>query len=907
MTRARQSDVRAELSRADVLLIDGSVAVIRPLRLDDRDGLDALHEAASSDSLHFRFFSASRKVGHDYVAHLFSKAGPAVCLVVTIRDQLVAVATAEKVDEGVAEVAFLVADNLRGHGLGSLLLEHLAAAARDLGIRRFTAQVLADNLAMSRVFLDAGFHQTRTMSEGVLEVELSTAASARAVAAADVRESHSEARSLAALTTPRLVAVVGARQDATGIGHAVLDSIRAGGFTGELVAVHPRAHTIDGITAYPRLSDIPGHVDIAVIAVPATAALEVTRDAVEAGVSTMVVISSGFGELGEAGAAIQRRIVRLARDNSIRVVGPNCLGVMINDPGVRLNATFTRLVPPAGGLAMASQSGGVGIALLDVATRMGLGMAAFVSLGNKADVSSNDLLAAWLEDPRVTAAALYLESFGNAGKFARMARTFSERKPLLAVMGGRSAGGQRAGASHTAAAATPAVGVDALFEHTGVIACRSAEAIAETALLLAEQPLPKGRRVAIISNAGGMGVLAADAADANGLIVPELSAPLRARVQRHVGGTAGTSNPIDLGAGVAAADLEATVTHVLASGEVDAVVAILVATSVADPTPLLGAVSDARSAHLELPVILVAMGGLDASPGTHPGVTSLPSVDAAVNSLARVSRYAEWLQMPHDETVPHDDERAVEARLCAHDLLDPDQAAGAGRSLDGWLSPQQVTALLTPYDLAPRGRVALSALEAAKVAVEIGFPVAVKVADPDVVHKTDRGLVRTGLQSAEEVVSAVQAFEQELRLTPAPVLVQPMATGVELALGIVRDPGFGPLVMAAAGGIATDVWDDRAFLIPPVSPRDAARAVRSLRIWPLLEGYRGSEPADVSGLEQLLVSLGELAVDVPQLAELDLNPVIVMTKDTALVDVKVRLARPTMTNAGIPRQLRPAP
>lgn len=896
-----QPDVRAEKSRADVLLSNGSVAVIRPLRFGDRAGLDALHEGASDDSLHFRFFATSRKVGHDYVAHLFSEKGPAACLVATIREQLVAVATAERIDEGTAEVAFLVADHLHGLGLGSLLVEHLAAAARDLGIRRFTAEVLGDNLVMSRVFLDAGFHQTRTMTGGVLQVEMSTAASARAVAAADERESHSEARSLAALHNPRLVAVVGARRDGTGIGHAVLESIRQGGFTGDVVAVHPRARSIDGVSAYPRLSDVPGHIDIAVVAVPATAALDVTRDAVEAGVSTMVVISSGFEELGAAGAKIQRSVVRLARDHSIRLVGPNCLGVMINDPSVRLNATFTRLVPPVGGLAMASQSGGVGIALLDVATRMGLGVASFVSLGNKADVSGNDLLAAWLDDPRVSAAALYLESFGNASKFARMARTFSERKPLLAVVGGRSAGGQRAGASHTAAAATPAVGVDALFEHTGVIACHSAETMAETALLLAEQPPPAGRRVAIISNAGGMGVLAADAAEGDGLVVPELSASLRARVQRHVGGTAGTSNPIDLGAGVSATDLKAAVSHVLASGEVDAVTVILVATSVSDPTPLLGAVSGARIAHPEIPVVLVAMGGLDASPGTHPGVTSLPSVDAAVGALARVTRYAEWRRMPHDEIAPHDDARAAQVRRCADEQLD------SGTSVGGWLPPQQVTALLAPYDLAPIGRVALSALEAAEVATEIGFPVAVKVADPEVVHKTDRGLVRVGLQTTAEVVSAVEAFELELRLSPAPVLVQPMVTGVEVALGIVRDPGFGPLVMVAAGGVATDVWDDRAFLIPPVSARDAARAVRSLRIWPLLEGYRGSDPGDVDGLERLLVSLGQLAVDVPQLAELDLNPVIVMTESTALVDVKVRLARPTVTNAGVPRQLRPVP
>lgn len=892
---------------ADVLLADGSIAVIRGLLPEDREALDELHEHASDDSIRFRFFAPSRTAGHDYVARMFSDdRAPVECLVATLGDRLVAVATAEAVPDGdptSAEVAFLVADDLHGLGLGSLLLEHLAARARDHGIRRFTAEVLSGNRAMLGVFKDAGFTLTRSSSEGITDLVMSTTASSAAVAAADQRERQAEARSLHPLLTPRCVAVVGARRDRTGVGHAVLGSIREGGFTGSVYALHPRAADLDGgrldgVPAYARLVDVPEHVDIAVVAVPPKRVLAVVEDAVAAGVSSLVVVTSGLGEMGEEGARIQRSIARLARAHSIRVIGPNCLGVMVNDPDVRLNATFTRAKPPAGGLAVASQSGGVGIALLDVATRWGLGIGSFISLGNKTDVSGNDLLAAWVDDPRVTAAALYLESFGNAPKFARMARTFSERKPLLGVVGGRSAGGTRAGSSHTAAAATPAAGVDALFAQSGVIACRSAEDLAQTALLLAEQPLPGGARVGVVSNAGGVGVLAADALDARGLLVPEFSPELCAALAAHITSTVGTSNPVDLGAGVAPADLAATVELVLASGEVDTLLVPLVATSVSDPHLMLRALVAARAKQPGPPLVLVPMGGLPVEPGTHPGITVLASLDFAAESVAKVVKYAAWLAEPHDEVPPTDEDRADLSRRRA-------QALAASSDTGGWLPAHDAAALLTPYGLAPDGDIAPDVTAAARLATRIGFPVAVKVADPEIVHKSDRGLVRVGLRTVAEVRRAVRGFQAELHRSPVPVLVQPMASGVELALGIVRDPGFGPLVMVAAGGVATEVWDDRAFLVPPVSRHDAARVVRSLRIWPLLEGYRGTEPADVEALERLVVALGQLALDVPEVAELDLNPVVVGPDGAVLVDVKARLAGSERTDAGIPRRLRP--
>jgi acyl-CoA synthetase (NDP forming) len=682
------------------------------------------------------------------------------------------------------------------------------------------------------------------------------------------------------------------------VGAAVLHSITAGGYTGRLCAVHPRAREVAGVPAYPSLDEVPWHVDLLVVAVPADGVLETLEQAARAEVSTAVVITSGFEELGATGAETQQAMLRVAREHSIRLVGPNCLGVMANHPDIRLNATFSPAVPPTGTLAIASQSGGVGIALIDVARELGLGIGSFVSLGNKADVSGNDLLAAWWDDPRVGAAALYLESFGNAPKFARVARRFSERKPLLAVVGGRSAGGRRAGASHTAAATTPAVGIDALFAQAGVIGCGSAEEMAETALVLAEQPRPAGPRLGILSNAGGLGVLAADAAEGCGLVVPELSPGLRTRIGAHVSGTSGTSNPVDAGAGTSAADLAAISDALLGSEEIDALVVVLVRTNVTDTGPIVAALARSRAAHPDKPVVLVPMGGLDSREAAGSGMTVLRSGGGAVRALGRASAYAAWLRVPHEEPPATDEAVVAAARRTAAELLDRSAEAG------GWLGVEHASRLLEPYGLVPDGTLVHSPLAASAAAGRLGFPVAVKVSDPRVVHKTDRGLVRVGLESAVEVVAAVRDFEAELGQDDVPVLVQPVVTGVEMALGVVRDPGFGPLVMVAAGGVATDLWADRAFLVPPVSRADAERALRSLRVWPLVEGYRGGARGDVDGLVDLVVTLGSLAADLPHLAELDLNPVVVTPEGCSLVDVKVRLAAAPALNAGIPRQLR---
>ncbi|MEO5851038.1 MAG: GNAT family N-acetyltransferase [Nocardioides sp.] len=879
---------------ADVLMADGSIAVIRPLHADDEPALLALHESVSEDTLRMRFFTPSHEAGRRYVAHLFSPDNTgSAALVAVVKGRVAALATAEQLAPDSAEVAFLVSDEDRGRGLGSLLLEHLAALGRQYGVSRFEAEVLADNYGMLRVFRGAGFAVTRRTAEGEVSVELRTDASQEVIDAADRREWRAEARSLRPLLYPRSVAVVGVRRSAGGFGFGVLDAIRSSAYRGELHVVHPEAAEIDGVTASPSLAAIAAPIDLVVVAVPADGVAAVLREAAEAGAGAVLVVSAGF-DGRPAGA---EELLALARAHSLRMVGPNSQGVLGNDPGLALNATFLRDLPVPGGLAVASQSGGMGFALLDLARDLGLGVHAFVSLGDKVDVSSNDLLAAWMDDDAVTAAALYLESFGNALKFARTARRFAERKPLLAVVGGRSR--VRLQRTHEGPG-SPGVGVDALLTQAGVIACRTGAELTETALLLTEQPLPAGLRVGIVSNTGGLGALTMDLVDAQGLAVVALTPPLQAALGDAVGGAVDARNPVDLGADVSAEDLEACVSGLLGSGEVDAVLVLLVVTRLSDRDALFAALGRARAGVPDRPVLLVAPGAVAAEARGTAGVTVYRTVEAATGALGRTMRYAEWRRVPADRPVVGLGTRGAHARAWAAARL----AAHDGRS--EWLPADAMLELLAPYGVTLAGIVCPPG-DAVRVASALGYPVVVKVADPTELHKTDRGLVRVDLRTGAEVAEAVAGFAVEVDRSgedARDVLVQPLLLGHQVSVGIVRDETLGPLVRVAAGGGASEGWDDEVLLLPPVGPTDAARAVRALRLWPQLLGNLGLAAVDVSGLESLVVSVGQLAVDVPHVAALTLDPVVLTTVGLHCVDVKARLVAPPPLDAGIPRRLR---
>ncbi|MGC9669774.1 GNAT family N-acetyltransferase [Planosporangium sp. 12N6] len=854
----------------DALAADGRVVRIRPVDPQDATALRALYDNANDRSLYLRFFASGRRQIDAEVRRLTRPTAPDHRVMVVLdADRLIGVASYERGDsEPFAEFALLVADAEHGRGIGTLLLEHLVRQARGDGIRELCGDILVDNPAMLRVARDLTPGMLVRADAGVMRVSISTAADDRAQALIDLRERSAERKALHPLLAPVSIAVIGAGRKPGGVGHEVLCNLREHGFIGPLYPVNPNADEVAGLKSYPTVSAVPQPVDLAVIAVPAPAVEAVLTDAGIARVGAAVVLSSGFAETGPAGTAAQSALVRAARAHGIRLVGPNCLGVLNTDPTVRMAATFATAVPPVGGLAIASQSGAVGIAVLDHAARAGIGVSQFVSLGNKADVSGNDLLAYWYDDPTTRAVALYLESFGNPRKFARITRALARRKPVLAVKGGRSVGGQRAGASHTAAAAAPDVAVDTLFAQAGVVRTDTLGELLDAARLLVSQPLPAGNRLGIVGNAGGVNVLAADAADAAGLVVPETTA----------------GNPVDLGASATPAALTDAVARMTTGGGVDAVLAIFAATRANDVPGMLTALADAADAAPSVPVAVVLLGVPDTP--SHLGQRATPVYalpEQAVRALGHAARYAAWRREPLGCRPDLYDVDPARARI----LVDRALATGGG-----WQPPGMVTGLLAYYGIRAVDTVVACGLDdVAAAAARLGYPVVVKAADPTITHKTDRHLVQLDLADSGAVRDAYAAITATLGDPQAPVVVQPMRHGgVELAVGVVHDPLFGSLVMLGLGGTHTDLLGDRTFRLLPVTDLDAHRMWRSLRGAPLLTGYRGAPAVDTAALEDLLLRVGRLAEDVPEIAELDLNPVLAFPDEVATVDAKLRLA-----------------
>ncbi|MEO7259942.1 MAG: acetate--CoA ligase family protein [Jatrophihabitantaceae bacterium] len=734
---------------------------------------------------------------------------------------------------------------------------------------------------MVRALTDLGFACTAQFDAGVTRYLFALKPTEAMVAAMDSRDQTAELASLRPLLRPASVVVVGAGQRERSVGHQVLRNIVGGGFTGSLYVVNPRHSQVLGVASYPTAAELPAAPDLAVIAVPADQVLSTVTDCGRRGVGAVLVLAAGFGEYGVQGSAQQDHLLTVTRRYSMRLVGPNCLGLLNTDSTVRLNATFAPLSLTAGGLALVSQSGALGIAVLRAAERCGLGVSQFVSVGNKADVSSNDLLTCWERDERTRVIALYLESFGNPRRFARIARRVSRTKPILAIKAGRSEAGRRAGQSHTAAAASSDAVVDVLLEQAGVLRMDTMEQLLDTVRALCDQPLPAGSRVAIIGNSGGPAILAADAAAAAGLAVAELSAKVRAELAAAAPSAASTQNPVDLGAGIQPSQVRAAIELLLDCGEVDSVLVVFTETLVADPAELTAAVGQA-AARSDKPIVLTQVGEqarsilLDGMSRPLP-VFAFP--EPAARALASAWRYAQIRSTPHSAVIRPLDLDVKGARRLITGRL------GSGQE---WLGADDAANLLAAYGilLCPE-RVARSLEQAAAGAAELGYPVALKLAD-GTVHKSDVGGVRTELV---DETSLRAAYREMVGDRPAGVLVQPMVTGgTELIVGGLQDCQFGPVVMVGAGGVFADLLADRRFRLAPLSAQDAEAMIEELRFGKLLDGYRGRPPVSRAALAQLLLRLALLIDDHPEIAEIDLNPVIGRGEELTVVDAKVRIA-----------------
>ncbi len=814
---------------ADVLLSDGTTVHLRRIEPTDAGGIVAFHSRMSERTRYFRYFSDYPRIpDRDLERFVNVDHAEREAFVVLAGDRITAVGRYERhaPTSPDAEVAFVVEDALQGRGIGSVLIEHLAAAARDVGITRFTAEVLPANGAMLRVFGDTGYPVTRRYADGVVELSFPIAPTDRSREVQESREQRTESRSIARLLHPRGVAVYGASASGQGVGAALLGHLRDGGFPGAVVPVHRSAARVGGLPAYRCAADAGAPVDLAVVAVPPEAVATVVDDAAAAGAHGLVVVSAGFAESGPAGAAAQRELIRAAHAAGMRVVGPNCLGIANTDPGVRLNATLAPRLPPPGRVGFFSQSGALGVALLAEAERRGLGLSSFVSAGNRADVSGNDLLQYWQDDPQTDAVLLYLETFGNPRKFARLARRMSRVKPVVAVASATRPEGLAGDLPGPDAHA-----VTALFARSGVIRVDTVAELFDAGLLLAHQPLPAGRRVAVVGNASALAGLAVTACRANGLTVAD-------------------GYPVHLSPQAGAHEFAGALAGAATDDRVDALVAVFA-------PPLPGQLPD-EDADFASAVASVALAGQKPTvatflAGSLPArVPAYPSVEEAVRALGRVANYADWLRRPPG-TVP--------------DLpgVDPSAAAAA---LHG-----PPAALLATYGITvvPSQDVS-SEDEAAAAADAFGYPVAVKAAAGGLRHRIDLGAVRLGLPDERALRHAYA--EMATRFGPQ-MLVQPMvAPGVACTVEMVEDPAFGPVIGFGLGGVAGELLGDRAWRAAPLTDHAAEALVDEPRAAPLLWGYRGAEPVDRAALVDLLLRVGRLADEHPGIRSLSLNPVL---------------------------------
>ena len=889
---------------SDVVLSDGGTVRVRPIRPDDEARLVALYERLSDESLYLRFFSPvpaptaahlERLTKVDYDDHM--------ALVAQLGADILAVARYDRTGDGEAEVAFTVQDDQQGRGLGTLLLEHLAVIARSKGIATFTADTLPNNVRMLNVFAAAGWSAQRRYAGGTVRVRFSIEPTVDSIAAIEAREQRAEAASMARLLSPRSIVVVGASRRSGTIGHELFRNLLGYDFQGPVYPVNPTTTSVAGVRAYPSVLDVPDTIDLALVVVPADTVPSVVDECAQKGVYGIVIISAGFAEVGKRGKDAEQMIVATARRNGMRVIGPNCLGIVNTAPDVRMNATFAPVEPVRGPVAFLSQSGGLGIELMSRAGELGIGISEFVSVGNKSDVSGNDLLQHWETDPNTSVILFYLESFGNPRKFARLARRVAREKAIIAVKSGRTQAGSRAASSHTAALATPDVAVDALFRQAGVIRVDTLEQLLETAQVLAHQPLPPGRRVAIVGNAGGPGILAADACAGAGLDVPELSEATQAALRAFVAPDATVRNPVDLVASATAAQYERATNVLLADPGVDSLLVLFVPPLVTDADDVARAIASAASRAGAKPVVACFLGRAgvpDALRGAEDRrtVPSFAFPEAAAHALGRAADLADWRKRPTG-SVPEFTDADVEA---ARRLVDEQIACAPSR--DGaWLDATDAARLLACFGipvLEPRSVATADA--AASAADAIGYPVALKAGAPDLVHKTDVGGVALRLVDAPAVRAAFTRMETRLGDAMGGAIVQKMSEpGVETIVGVTQDPSFGPLVLFGSGGVTAELLADRTLRLVPMTDVDAHDVVRALRGSPLLFGYRGQPEVDVGALEDLLLRVAYLADEIPEVAEMDLNPVIVSERGAVAIDVKARV-RPA--DAELPPDLR---
>lgn len=866
---------------SDVVLRNGRTLHIRPVKPEDRAQLLEFYGAMSQDSLYMRFFDVrtpdaalrDSPTSVDYESD-FGVVGE-------LGGRLAGIAHyfRSRRKPAVAEVAFAIADHAQGCGLGTRLLEKLADIARTKGIEMFRAEVLPENQKMLDVFLCSGFNVTSRTDEGAVSVSFPIEQTVAFQEAAAERSQKAAWASMKSIFSPGSIAVVGAGRTPGQLGREILHNLKNTGFKGTLYAVNPRVTEVDGIPSFSSVQAVDGPVDLAIIVVPRDAVEGVIDDCVAKKVGAVVVITAGFGETGEEGRELEQRLLRKVREAGIRMVGPNCMGVINTDPQVNMHATFSAIYPPAGAIAMSSQSGALGLSILEHARMLNLGFSTFISVGNKADVSGNDLIQYWAEDPNTDVMLLYLESFGNPKKFGEIARRVGKKKPIVAVKAGRSTAGARAASSHTGALATSDAVVDDLFRQSGVIRTQTLEALFDVAALLAHQPLPLGRRVAIVTNAGGPGILASDACEAAGLEVPALSPETMEKLREYLPPAASVANPVDMIASASAEDYRRTLRLLIDDPGVDSILVIYIPVNASDAEHVSAAIRES-GADARGKTMLATFMSIHGTPDALAPVPAYRFPERAVAALERATRYAEWRRSPIGNVVAFDD---ID-RGAVRSVIEQRLAAGGG-----WLDPLEVQALLTAARIASaKTERVTNVYDAVSAAMRIGFPIVLKADGP--LHKTEVGGVRLGIEDEREVREAYLEMTARLGDQMTGAVVQQMVRGgVEVMVGAVHEPRFGHLLLYGAGGTLVEILSDAAFRLHPVTDLDVDDMLRQVRWSKLLAGFRGTPAGDIPALREIIMRLSALLTFCPEIRELDINPVKVLQQGAIAVDARIRV------------------
>jgi len=872
-----------------VALKDGSSLHLRPIVMSDEERLLALFSRMSKQTIYLRF--------HHVLTHMSKEEARRFCTVDYIdtfalvgtlgegpEERIIAVGRyARQPGANRAQIAFEVEDKYQGLGIGTHLLDQLAFIARDKGMNMFEAEVLAENKDMMNVLINSGFTMQRQY-QGTTYIGLLDLAPTEIVEQKSFeREKFTSIASLRAFLNPKSVAVIGASRRPNTIGNFVFRNLIQQDFKGVVYPVNPNAEVVAAIKAYPSILDIPGDIDLAIIAIPADKVQQVVEESAHKGARGVVILSSGFADTGGDGIERQNKLLTTIRSYGMRMLGPNCMGMMNTNPEINLNATFANVVPPHGNIAFATQSGVLGSAILMYATSLNIGLSTFVSIGNRADISSNELLQYWEDDPDTDVVLLYLESFGNPRKFTRIARSITARKPVISLTGSRGAVQMRKVTSQTGAMATDQAATDALFKQAGILRADTLEDLFDTGSLLANQPLPQGNRVAIISNAGGPALLTAEACRGRGLDVPPLSDEIMSRLKTLLPSRANVSNPLDMSPEVSISQYGDTLKLLLKDSNVDMVVVIFIQPITKLSEEFSAIIREVAPLYRESgkPLVTSILGtrsaGISLGPHERRVVPSFAFPETTAGALSRAVEFSQRLKRPSGKIPEFPD---IDKERAEHIISTAIEKSGRSQV---WLDAESILGLFECYGIKfVTLKLARTPPEAVAAAEEIGCPVAVKILSPSISQKTDVEGVILDCRAGDEVKKAFARIRENLESVGKSaemegVIVQKMVQGgVEVIVGVTQHPAFGPLMMFGLGGVYVELFQDVTFNIHPLTDIDAHEMIRAVKAYQLLEGWRGSKRADIPAIEELLLRISAMAENHPQILEMDLNPVKVL-------------------------------